>query len=99
MAFAGKVTAAAALPVAVVELTRRPEWKEKVAAELPSFEHGVEYPSPGLQFIREAMRLKPPAAAFYRASDDWIELGEHGAVPPGMPVAVCMDHPGAGLAE
>ena len=34
------------------------------------------------------MRLKPPAAAFYRASDDWIELGEHGSVPPGIPVAM-----------
>jgi len=43
------------------------------------------------------MRLKPPAAAFYRAADDWIDLGAHGAVPPGMPVAVCMDYPGCGL--
>lgn len=98
MAFAGKVTAAAALPVAVVELTHRPEWKERIEREVPQFSEGVEKPGPGLNFIREAMRLKPPAAAFYRASDDWIELGEHGAVPPGMPVAVCMDYPGAGLA-
>lgn len=97
MAFAGKVTAAAVLPVAVTELARRPEWGKRIAEEAPDFEKGVEHPRPALQFIREAMRLKPPAAAFYRGSDDWIDLGEHGAVPPGMPVAVCMDYPKAGL--
>jgi len=97
--FAGKVTAAAALPVAVAELGRRPEWVQKLATEALDFSSGgIEGARPALQFIRESMRLKPPAAAFYRASDDWIELGEHGAVPPGMPVAVCMDYPGAGLA-
>mmetsp|Transcript_29384 Transcript_29384/g.53575 ORF Transcript_29384/g.53575 Transcript_29384/m.53575 type:complete len:555 (-) Transcript_29384:162-1826(-) len=96
--FAGKVTAAAALPVAVVELGKRPEWREKLKKSSTDFAGGIEKAQPALQFIRESMRLKPPAAAFYRASDDWIELGEHGAVPPGMPVAVCMDYPGAGLA-
>ncbi|CAE8691140.1 unnamed protein product [Polarella glacialis] len=99
MAFAGKVTAAAALLVAVVELARRPDWIQRLASEAPHFEEGVERARPALQFIREAMRIKPPAAAFYRGSDEWIDLGELGAVPPGMPVAVCMDHPRAGLAE
>jgi len=98
MAFAGKVTAAAVLPVAIVELARRPEWAARIAEDTLRFEDGVEYPRPALQFLREAMRVKPPAAAFYRASDAWIKLGDHGAVPPGMPVAVCMDYPGAGLA-
>lgn len=98
IAFAGKVTAAAALPVAVVELARRPEWVQKLSEDAPDFTSAaIEESRPALQFVREAMRLKPPAAAFYRACDEWIELGEHGAVPPGVPVAVCMDYPGAGL--
>lgn len=99
IAFAGKVTAAAALPVAVAELAKRPASAEHIASETPNFEEGgnIEHPTAALQFIREAMRLKPPAAAFYRASDEWINLGPHGAVPPGIPVAVCMDYPGAGL--
>jgi len=99
LAFAGKVTAAAVLPVAVVELGRRPEWAEQIAQAALDFNGGIEKPRPALQFIREAMRIKPRAAAFYRGSDDWIDLGQHGAVPPGMPVAVCMDYPRAGLAE
>lgn len=99
MAFAGKVTAAAALPVAVVELAHRPASVKEIGAAELNFKDGVEKPRPALQFIREAMRLKPPAAAFYRASEEWIDLGEHGAVPPGMPVAVCIDYPGAGLAD
>lgn len=87
---AGRTTTAEALPHLLVRLHENRDWAARVALEPLKFS-GVEDDSATIRVVREALRLKPPAGAFRRERLDpsaALDLGAHGRVPPGCPVAV-----------
>jgi len=98
VAMAGTITTALAIPTTVVQLANRPEWVNRCAAPLNSFDTGIEDASrPVLRFLRESMRFKVPASGFRRArASEWTSIGQH-EVPPGMPITSSLESLGCPL--
>eukprot|EP00929_Paragymnodinium_shiwhaense_P037754 TRINITY_DN20061_c0_g1_i2.p1 TRINITY_DN20061_c0_g1~~TRINITY_DN20061_c0_g1_i2.p1 ORF type:complete len:495 (+),score=133.13 TRINITY_DN20061_c0_g1_i2:74-1558(+) len=86
--FAGQFTTAEALPPLMVELSKRPEWAAKVAAEPMELEQ-VEGDSVTVRFVRECLRHYPPEVLFVRQNKTCpMSLGEHGEIPKGCNVVM-----------
>ncbi|OLQ07063.1 Cytochrome P450 85A [Symbiodinium microadriaticum] len=85
---AGKMTTSEAFPFLLVQLYKHPSWIPRIASESLEMTNPEEN-SATLRFVREAMRLKPPAGAFRRVNrTEDVDLGEHGVVPRGCPMAI-----------
>lgn len=90
--FAGVITTAITIPHLVVRMSQEKGWAERIAEEAQpwTLETSIEEPDRSvLKFIREVMRMYPAAPVFFRSKPDgWLDLGEHGRLPPGWPVCV-----------
>jgi len=88
---AGKLTTSEALPGIFAELSQRPAWARRIAQEDLDFQN-IERDSAALRFVLEVMRLRNPAGAYRRVCDPpaYLDLGEHGRIPPGCPFAVLL---------
>lgn len=84
---AGRLTTSEAMPEIFVRLSAGRDWAARVAREPLEF-HSVEEDSATLRVVRESLRVRPPAGAYRRVCRDAIDLGEHGRIPPGTPMAV-----------
>ncbi|CAE7584681.1 unnamed protein product [Symbiodinium natans] len=85
---AGKLTTADALPCLLVQLYQNTSWNQRVAAENLEMK-SPEEDSVTLRVVRESLRFKPPVGAFRRVSfQKDTDLGEHGVVPMGCPMAI-----------
>jgi len=84
--FAGQFTTSEALPPIMVELSKRPEWAAKVAADTMELEQ-IEGETDTVHFVMEVLRHYPPEVLFFRRNRTCpISLGEHGEVPIGCNV-------------
>lgn len=87
---AGKFTTSDALPALLVDLAQHRNWAEKVASEPLAFS-GIEEDSATLRVVRESMRKSPAVGAYRRSCATALDLGEHGRIPAGCPMAVVIN--------